>query len=142
MKQLFNILPIVLLLLVVSNNKINAQADTLIKFCQSNMGKEYVSDGQHYMALLSKGEVAEFRTTFYSGVTYRVAACCGLENGNVGFTIYDTERHEIFSNQKHDNVPYWDLSFKSTTDCIIEGQIISEKLQSGVLILLIGFKPN
>ncbi len=142
MKQLFNGLAIVVLLLAGNNNKSNAQADTLIQFCKNYMTKGYVSDGQHYMALLNKGELAEFKTTFYPGVLYRVATSCGLEHGNVGFTVFDSKHHEIFSNQDNGNVPYWDFSFGSTMDCIIEAQIISEKLNSGVLILMIGFKQN
>ncbi len=133
---------IIILIFLFSSNKVSAQADTLIKFCSENMGKEYISDGQHYMALLSKGELAEFRTTFYSDIIYRVAVCCGLSNDNVDFTIYDTKRNRIFANKDYNNISYWDFSFSSTTDCIIEAQINADTIESGILILLIGFKPN
>ncbi len=133
----------IILALVLLSNKVNAQADTLVKFCANkNMGKEYISDGQHYMALLNKGELAEFRTTFYSDIEYRVAVCCGLSNDNVDFAVYDTQKHKIFANKEHNNVSYCNFRFTSTTDCIIEAQINSDTVESGILILLIGFKPN
>ncbi len=141
MKQLLKFFIIVLIFLL-SNNKVNAQIDTLVNFCSQNLGKEYVSDGQHYMALLSKGEIAEFRITFYSDIVYRVTACCGFSNENVKFAVYDAKRNQIFSNQDYGNISYWDFSFNSTTDCIIEAQINSDKIESGILMLLIGFKPN
>ncbi len=131
---------IILLVFLGIQNIVSAQTDTLVKFCAQNLTTEYVSDGQQYIALLNGDEIAEFRITFYGGSTYRIAACSGLIQGNLIFTVYDRERNELFSNRNYKNAPYWDFKFKSTMQCIIEAQLDPKGPQSGFAILLIGFK--
>ena len=116
------------------------QSDSLLKFCVKNMTNQYISDGQQYISLLNGTEVAEFKATFYGGTTYRIAACSGLSNGNIIFSIYDPQRKEIFSNKNYKNSPYWDFKFLSTMECIIEAQLDPKGPGSGFAILLIGFK--
>jgi len=122
------------------------QSDSLLKFCAQNMGKQYISDGQQYFSLLNGTEIAEFRATFFAGATYRIAACSGMSQGNIIFTLYDStdpqKRREIFSNKNYKNTPYWDFKFVSTMDCVIEAQLDTKSPGpgSGFAILLIGFK--
>lgn len=117
-----------------------SQADTLLNFCASNLTTDYISDGQQYISLLNGDEIAEFRATFYGGSTYRLAGCSGLSNGNLIFSVYDSERNEIFTNRNYKNAPYWDFKFTSTMECIIEAQLDPKGPPSGLAILLIGFK--
>ena len=131
---------ITLLLFISVQYKVSAQADTLIKFCTQNLSSEYISDGQQYIAFLNGDEIAEFRITFYGNSTYRIAACSGLTQGNLIFTVYDRERNELFSNRNYKNAPYWDFKFTSTMQCIIEAQLDPKGQQSGMAILLVGFK--
>jgi hypothetical protein len=131
---------ITLLLFLSFQHKIFAQADTLVQFCAKNLTTEYISDGQQYIALLNGDEIAEFRITFYGQSTYRIAACSGLTQGNLIFTVYDRERNELFSNRNYKNAPYWDFKFTATMQCIIEAQLDPKGPQSGFAILLIGFK--
>lgn len=124
------------------NVKTYSQADTLMKMCANNLPNEYISDGQQYLSLLNNDEIAEFRATFYSGSTYRITACSGLQDGNLIFRVYDSQRNEIFSNKDYKNAPYWDFKFKSTMECIIEAQLAPNGPESGLAILLIGFKEK
>lgn len=131
---------ILTIVLSVINNNVFSQADTLMNFCAGNLTNDYISDGQQYLSLLNNDEIAEFRATFYRGSIYRIAGCSGLENGNLIFSVYDSQRNEIFSNRNYKNAPYWDFKFNSTMECIIEAQLDPNGPQSGVAILLIGFK--
>lgn len=131
---------ITVLVIISINFQVLGQADTLIKFCSLNLTNDYVSDGQQYISLLNGDEIAEFRATFYGGSTYRIAACSGLTNGNLIFSVYDRERNELFSNRNYKNTPYWDFKFTSTMECIIEAQLDPKGPESGFAILLIGFK--
>lgn len=124
------------------SGSIYGQADTLFKFCAGNFNKEYISDGQQYNTILNGDELAEFRATFYGGSTYRIAACSGLSNGNLIFSVYDKKRNELFSNRKYKNAPYWDFKFNSTMECIIEAQLDPKGPDSGFAIMLIAFKKK
>lgn len=119
-----------------------AQCDTIADRCLKNL-PPYISDGQNYRALLIEEEVAEFHGTFFGGSTYRMAACSGLQDGNLIFSIYDKERNLLYTNEKYKDAPYWDFKFMSTQDCIIEARLNKTKnLKSGCAVLLIGFKQN
>lgn len=118
-----------------------AQCDTIAKICNNNITDDYISDGQEYRALLLSDELAEFQATFYGGSTYRIAACSGLTNGNLNFTVLDHDRNVIYTNKEFENAPYWDLKFVSTVDCIIEASL-SGDAASGCAVLLIGFKQK
>ncbi|MBI3239236.1 MAG: hypothetical protein HYZ43_10415, partial [Flavobacteriia bacterium] len=53
--------------------------ESLVKACEVHLkGKNnsFVSDGQVYTAFLDR-EKAEFKTTFFGGSTYRIAATAG-----------------------------------------------------------------
>ena len=118
----------------------SAQADTIMNFCSQYLVYPYISDGQQYRALVIKGEVAEFRATFYGGATYRIVACSGVSEGELIFRLYDIERNEIFASSTYNNTQYWDFKFNSTIDCIIEAELAPNASNSGFALLLIGFK--
>ena len=117
-----------------------SQADEIIKLCSQHLVPPFISDGQQYKALLNGDEIAEFHATFYGGSTYRIIACSGLSEGNLLFSVYDKERNLLFTNKDYKNAPYWDFTFKSTMDCIIEAELDSKSLKSGFALLMIGFK--
>ena len=89
----------------------------------------YLSDGQDYRALLRGDETAEFYPTFYDENTYRIAACTDIEGGSLLFTIIDSKGHVLFTNNDHENAPYWDLEFKATLQCKIIVQLTPETQQ-------------
>lgn len=118
-----------------------SQCDTIAKLCDKNITDVYISDGQEYRALLLSDELAEFQATFYGGSVYRLAACSGLTDGGLNFTVLDHDRNVIYTNKEFENAPYWDLKFVSTVDCIIEASL-SGDAASGCAVLLIGFKQQ
>jgi len=125
----------------VFSNSANAQCDTIANACARHLTAQFISDGQQYRALLlNPEETAEFHATFYGGTTYRIAACSGLSDGNLVFTVYDSERNPLFTNADYKNAPYWDFKIVSTLDCIIEARLKGENQGSGCAVILIGFK--
>jgi hypothetical protein len=137
MKKIFLIIALVFM---GSSINVFAQCDTIASICEKHLTQKYVSDGQQYRALLLNKEVAEFNATLFGGTTYRVAACSGLKDGQLEFSIFDKQRNLLFSNIEHKNSPYCDFKLTSTLDCTIEAQLIDANAQSGCAVLLISFK--
>ena len=125
-------------------NTMSAQiSDTVANACAKHLENSFISDGQQYRALLMNvDETAEFHTTLYGGTLYRIAACSGLSDGNLVFSVYDTERNLLFTNSEFKNAPYWDFKINNTIDCIIEAKLDSGAQGSGRAVVLIGFKQQ
>ena len=123
-------------------NSASAQiTDTVANSCARHLESTFISDGQQYRALLMNAdEIAEFHTTLYGGTLYRIAACSGLADGNLIFTVYDTEHNQLFTNGDYKNAPYWDFKIANTLDCVIEAKLSSGSAGSGRAVVLIGFK--
>src|ERR1035437_1522355 len=102
-------------------NTASAQiSDTVSNICAKHLESQFISDGQQYKALLmNTDETAEFHTTLYGGTLYRIAACSGLRDGDLVFSVYDTdtERNLLFTNKDFKNAPFWDFKVNSTLDC-------------------------
>ena len=130
----------VALAFTAATNSSYAQCDTIASICAKHLTANFISDGQQYRALLLQDQNAEFHTTFYGGSTYRMAACSGMSDGNLVFTIKDTENNILFTNADFKNAPYWDFKITSTVDCIIEARLNSDNASSGCAVILIGFK--
>ena len=117
-----------------------SQCDTIASLCDQHIKENFISDGQDYRSLLLDDEIAEFNMTLYGGSTYRFAACSGLEDGNLIFSIYDQERNLLFTNKDYSVAPYWDFKINNTLNCTIEATLNPENLASGCAVLLVGFK--
>ena len=137
------------LVLVISGfailNTSSAQiSDTVASICAKHFESKFISDGQQYRALLmNTDETAEFHVTLYGGTMYRIAACSGLKDGDLVFSVYDTDtqRNLLFTNKDFKNAPFWDFKINSTLDCVIEAKLDSEgSKSSGRAVVLIGFK--
>ena len=127
--------------LLAGAGKAKAQCDTIANLCAKHIIASFISDGQQYRALLlNPEETAEFKTTFFGETVYRVAACSGLSDGNLVFSIYDQERNLLFTNKDYKNAPYWDFKVKSTVEVTIEAKLDPSNNGSGCAVLLIGFK--
>jgi hypothetical protein len=133
----FNI--VFLFLLAFSHNAFS-QCDPTANFCKKHLGNDFISDGQSYRSMLIEEEVAEFNITFFGGSQYRIAACSGLSDSNLIFSIYDKDRNLLFSNENYANAPFWNFKVNSTINCIIEAKLNSSNLISGCAVLVIGFK--
>lgn len=117
-----------------------AQMESSIQKCKTYIVEPFVSDGQYYTVLLNEGDIAEFYATFYGGTVYRLVGYVGTDAGNLAFSVYDQDRNLLFTNRDFENTPYWDFKFENTMDCIIEAEIDSKNITSGIAVLLIGFK--
>ncbi|TSJ47818.1 hypothetical protein [Fluviicola chungangensis] len=116
--------------------------ETLVKDCEKILkGKEqnFVSDGQVYTAFLDR-EKAEFKTTFFGGTTYRIAATAGTDDEYVIFTVKDLQGTVLFSNRKYKNSSYWDFKVPRTIPVIIETELDMDKKITGCAVMMIGFK--
>lgn len=117
-----------------------AQCDSIAALCDKHITSSFISDGQDYRSLLLGDEIAEFNMTLYGGSTYRFAACSGLTDGNLLFSVYDKDRNLLFTNSDFANSAYWDFKINNTIDCIIEAQLDPNNSASGCAVLLVGFK--
>lgn len=117
----------------------SAQCDITADICQDHITPNYLSDGQHYRALLLEGQVAEFNATLYGGSTYRLAACSGTQDGYLQFRVHDKDRNLIFRNTEYSNSPHWDFQIENTMDVIIEAELDPIAGASGCAMMLIGF---
>ena len=129
--------------IIVFNTASAQMSDTVANVCTKHLENKFISDGQQYRSLLMNGdETAEFHTVLYGGTVYRIAACTGLSDGNLVFSVYDTERHLLFTNHDFKNAPYWDFKLNSTLNCTIEAQLNATGGTSGCAVLLVGFKQK
>ncbi len=119
---------------------VNAQCDTIASICEKHITAAYIPDGQFYRALLYEDETAEFGLTLFGGTTYRVAACSGMSDGNLIFSVYDQQHNLLFTNKDQGAAPHWDLAVANTLDVTIEANLDPAKAGSGCAVLLIGFK--
>jgi hypothetical protein len=116
--------------------------ESLVKICEGILkGKNnnFVSDGQVYTAFLDR-ETAEFKTTFYGGSTYRIAATAGTDDTYVIFTVTDLEGNQIFSNKNYKNSSYWDFKVPTTIPVVIKTELDMDKKVTGCAVMMIGFK--
>lgn len=127
-------------LFLLISGALSAQCEITADVCQAHITDEYLSDGQHYRALLLSDQVAEFNATLYGGTTYRLAACSGIQDGNLKFRVFDKERNLIFKNDEFQNAPHWDFKLESTIDVIIEAELDPIAGPSGCAVMLMGFK--
>jgi hypothetical protein len=140
MKKIVSKFVLVIGSFVITNVALAQMPDTVATICEKHLEKSFISDGQQYRSLLMNNEeTAEFHTVLYGGTTYRVAACTGLSDGHLVFSVYDKDRHLLFSNIDFNNTPYWDFKVNNTLDCIIEAKL-DESKKSGRAVILIGFK--
>lgn len=131
---LFTIQFIIVTSIVAQDNHINN--------CANLLTSGFVSDGQEYKAKLDENNKAKFYTTFYGGSQYRIIACSDIKNYPLIFSVYDTEKNLLFCNKDNNYTPYWNFTFTSTIDCIIEFEYDTEKPLIDEVMLLIGFKEK
>ena len=116
--------------------------EAIAEKCFPYLGNEFISDGQVYRSLLNDDQVAEFTTTFFGGSTYRIAACSGMEEGNLIFEVFDQEDHLLYSSADYGNVTAWNFKPVSTSECRIEARLNPNNSSSGCAVVLIGFKQD
>jgi hypothetical protein len=117
--------------------------ESIVKECALLLNKDskidFVSDGQVYTVFLDR-EKAEFKTTFYGGTTYRLAASAGSYDDYVIFTIRDPEGQILFSNKHYKNAPYWNFKIQETLPVTIEAELDADLKITGCVVMMIGFQ--
>jgi hypothetical protein len=136
-------LAVITALLMASATMSYAQdCESLVKACEVHLkGKNnsFVSDGQVYTAFLDR-EKAEFKTTFFGGSTYRIAATAGEDDTYVIFTVTDTQGNLLFTNKNYKNSTYWDFKVPKTIPVVISTELDMDKKVTGCAVMMIGFK--
>lgn len=127
------------LLMVLFPVALSSQEDELINHCVSCLKAPFVTTSSAMKAFLTGDEVAEFHASLYSGNVYRIAAC-SHEVGNIVFSVYDANHRLLFDSKDYPNLEYWDFKVEGSLDCIIEARLNEKKLNSGVVLVMIGFK--
>lgn len=117
---------------------INSQEEELVKNCLINIRSPFITGDRSMKAFLTGDEVAEFRTTFYHGNTYRIVLC-SFDPGLIEFTLLDTNRNKLFNSKDYNNPALWDFKMEGSMECIIEARLNTDVAQSGMALLLIGF---
>lgn len=109
-------------------------------YLEGKKGKtRFISDGQVYTAFLDR-EKAEFKTTFYGGSTYRIAASAGDKEDYVVFSVMDLDGNILFTNRNYKNSPYWDFKVDRTIPVVISTELDLDLKVTGCAVMLIGFK--
>ena len=129
---------LILTIFLFFNNSLEAQLDSVMTECEKYLDKNYISDGQQYLSLITNDQVAEFSVIFYGGNTYRIVSCGG--NNNLIFVVHDKFRNELFRSSEYNNTNFWDFQFESTIECYVEAKFSANSEKSGFAVLLIGLK--
>lgn len=133
---------IIILLFSLLSTGLYSQENTSFDDCDKLLNSGYISSGQEYKAKLNENNRAKFYTTFYGGSNYRVITCTDNKNFPLVFSVYDKEKNLLFCNTDYEYTSYWNFTFTSTIDCIIEVELISDKHIKDEVMLLIGFKEK
>jgi len=142
-----NLTTILTLFLFIGVNNAQTHCDSLnyiVKGYINNIESEhmFISDGQVYKTFIHEDEVAEFKTTLYGGMTYRIAGSAGNDDNYLIFEIEDQDRNALFSNENYANAPYWDFKIENTIDCYIKARLDLNKKISGCTLIMIGFERS
>ncbi|MFW6043583.1 MAG: hypothetical protein ACOC1E_03425 [Marinilabiliaceae bacterium] len=136
--------PLMLTALVffMATTSLNSQQNSEIyQKCRKQLGSEFIHSGQPMRALLTGAEVAEFRTTMFEGNTYRISTC-SPEDQDIWFSVYDSNNNLIFSSTRHDHAESWDFKMEGNMECVIEAGLLSDSNDSGMALVMIGFKND
>ncbi len=128
-------------LLAFLPTRVNSQEEVAEATCKTYFEHPYIVTGQPFKSILMGDEVAEFRTTLFSGTTYRIAVG-NAESSKVIFSVYDIDHNLLFSSKDYGNAPYWDFSVDGYMECIVEARLDDNEAQSGFVTVMTGFKLN
>ncbi|GAO28639.1 hypothetical protein [Geofilum rubicundum] len=120
---------------------INSQEEQLVNDCLTSLKSPFVAGDRSQKAFLTGEEIAEFRTTLFNGNTYRIVLCSHQE-GLIEFSLYDTNRNLLYTSSEYGASGSWDFKMEGSMECIIEARLNNEIAESGMAMLLIGFKSS
>lgn len=104
--------------------------------CRSRISY-FNSDGSYYRAELFDGESAKLRTTFYSGMVYRIVPCGTSSQGKpLLVEIYDHRGVGVFHSRTYPEKGYYDIRFGATGQYTVE---VRFEQGEGCASLLVGY---
>lgn len=109
--------------------------------CLQQIRNGFIPNSQPMKALLTGSEVAEFRTTLFEGNTYRIATCSPTDK-KIWFSVYDNNKNLLFSSTQQQHSSAWDFKMEGNMECIIEAGLMPGGDDSGLALVLIGFKTS
>lgn len=125
--------------LLFSSGTSSQPADKIYSDCFLEIQNGFVHNSQPMKALLTGSEVAEFRTTLFEGNIYRIATCSPNDK-KIWFSVYDTNNNLLFSSTQQNFSSSWDFRMEGNMECVIEAGLMPGKGDSGMALVLIGFK--
>jgi hypothetical protein len=133
------ILIIVIVSVTFSANTNSQMSENVYNNCYQQINDGFVHNSQPMKALLTGAEVAEFKTTLFEGNIYRIATC-SPDQKKIWFSVYDTNNQLLFSSSQNNNSSSWDFKMEGNLECVIEAGLMPGSGDSGLALLLIGFK--
>ncbi len=119
---------------------INSQpSERVYSDCFLKVQDGFVHNSQPMKALLTGTEVAEFRATLFEGNVYRIATCSPGDQ-KIWFSVYDTNNNLLFSSTQQNFSSSWDFKMEGNMECIIEAGLMPGSGDSGMALVLVGFK--
>ena len=104
----------------------------------------YTFNGQLNNTVLSEGETAELRLTFYKDQEYRILVKGEDELGKLQFQLFDTDNNLLYDNADEGYTDLWDFMVESTDDFIVRILVPQNKnkaeIESGCVSILVGFR--
>jgi hypothetical protein len=120
---------------------INSQEDQLVKECLTSLKSPFIAGDSSLKAFLTGEEVAEFRTTLFDGNTYRILLC-SHQAGLIEFSLFDSNRNLLYTSSEYGDTGSWDFKMEGSMECIIEARLNNDLAESGMAMLIIGFKNS
>jgi hypothetical protein len=137
--RIITILFVVILTAGFSAGTNSQPSERIYSDCFLNVQDGFVHNSQPMKALLTGTEVAEFRTTMFEGNVYRIATCSPTDE-QIWFSVYDTNNNLLFSSTQQKFSSSWDFKMEGNMECIIEAGLMPGSGNSGMALVLIGFK--
>ncbi|NMC37805.1 MAG: hypothetical protein GYA41_05730 [Bacteroidales bacterium] len=143
--KIFRFIPILALLIILSDHDINAQCKAFAKQTCIPALESFTHDGNYHAATLVAGEEAELYKTFYSGMEYRLAVCGDENLPPVEFRVLDANRNVLYSNKESNYSKTWDFKLEASQQLKIVVRVTSAGSQavtppSGCVAIMFGFK--
>ena len=145
--RIFRMIPVLVLFLLVTNFKAEAQCKAFAKkICLPELGT-YTHDGNYHAAILVEGEEAELYKTFYSDMEYRVAICGEDKIPGVEFRILDASKNVLYSNKDANFARTWDFKLQASQQLKLVVKVSTfnksgEIPASGCVAIMFGFKTK
>lgn len=134
----------------ISLKFINGQCENIAQKCSQYIKDGFLYDGSINRTILTKNQVGEFNTIFFSKTHYRITVCSGGYEKDVIFRVFTRKYSSkgdsllfdylIFNSKEMNNPAWWDFYIEETIPVTIEVELDPAGPPSGCIVNIIGFK--